>query len=101
MTNKFTVRYLPIAQSDLENIITYIKKDNPTSADELLKKIDQKIAILSSFPQTGSKPKDERLQKLGYRTLIIDKYIVFYVVIDDVVEIRRILHGSRNYSFLL
>jgi toxin ParE1/3/4 len=49
----------------------------------------------------GSVPKDERLQRLGYRMLIVSKYLVFYVIKGEVVQIRRILHGSRQYQFLL
>jgi len=53
------------------------------------------------FPECSAIPKDERLQKQGYRMLIIGNYLVFYVIEEGVVEIRRIIHGSRKYSFLL
>jgi plasmid stabilization system protein ParE len=46
-------------------------------------------------------PKDDRLKKLGYRMLIVGKYLVFYVVKANTVQIRRIIHGARQYSFLL
>jgi plasmid stabilization system protein ParE len=49
----------------------------------------------------GVTPKDRRLELLGYKILVIGNYLVFYVVRDDVVEIRRIIHGKRNYEFLL
>ncbi|NIM11580.1 MAG: type II toxin-antitoxin system RelE/ParE family toxin [Candidatus Aminicenantes bacterium] len=34
--------------------------------------------------------------------LVVDKYLVFYVVKDQskTVQIRRILHGARKYDFL-
>ncbi|HOE57481.1 MAG TPA: type II toxin-antitoxin system RelE/ParE family toxin, partial [Bacillota bacterium] len=53
------------------------------------------------FPFIGVVPKDIRLQGLGYRMLIIENYLVFYVVLDDIVEIRRITSGKRKYDFLL
>jgi hypothetical protein len=31
----------------------------------------------------------------------VGEYVVFYVVLGDVVEIRRIIHGKRRYSFLI
>ena len=49
----------------------------------------------------GVIPNDLRLKSLNYRMLIIDNYLVFYVVKDCIVEIRRILHGRRKYAFLL
>jgi len=35
--------------------------------------------------------------------LIINNYIVFYVVNENIeeIEIRRILHGKRKYKFIL
>ena len=41
----------------------------------------------------------ERLQSLIelYR---IGDYLVFYVIKSKIVQIRRIIHGARNYGFL-
>ncbi len=96
---EFRIHYLPIAQKDLLEILEYIRMDNPGAASDLLNKFDEAIARLGSFPQMGSAPKDLRLRHLGYRTLIIGNYLVFYVAMNDVVEIRRIIHGKRRYEF--
>ena len=101
MKTDFTIQYLPIAQQDLEEILTYIEKDNIIAAASFIDEIDQKISQLTQFPHSGTIPKNERLEKLGYRVLIIQQYLVFYVVKDFVIEIRRILHGRRRYDFLL
>lgn len=101
MNPDFTIQYLPIAQQDLEEILTYIEKDNVIAAASFINEIDQKISQLTQFPHSGLIPKNERLEKLGYRVLIIHQYLVFYVVKDFVIEIRRILHGRRRYDFLL
>lgn len=95
------IRYLPIAQKDLLEIMAYIRSDNPAAALDLLDRFDEAIAKLGEFPYLGVVPKDHRLRLLGYRMLIVDHYLVFYVVIDDVVEIRRVIHGKRRYEFLL
>ena len=59
--------------------------------------------VAEGYKQTeiGVIPKDARLKKLGYRILIIGKYLVFYVVKTNTVQIRRIIHGARQYRFLL
>jgi addiction module RelE/StbE family toxin len=98
---KYGIEYLPIAREDLIDIFEYIKSDNPDAAANFIKKIDESILKLEMFPGCGVIPKDERLQKRGYRMLIIGNYVVFYVIKDGAVEIRRIIHGSRKYSFLL
>ncbi|MBW1833744.1 MAG: type II toxin-antitoxin system RelE/ParE family toxin [Deltaproteobacteria bacterium] len=73
----------------------------PTAAVSLLEKFDYSITQLAINPGIGVVPKDYRLKKLRYRILIIAKYLVFYVVKANIVQIRRIIHGARQYSFFL
>lgn len=101
MSEAYEIRYLSTAQKDLADIFEYIKKDNPSAALSQLKTFDKSISHLALNPFLGVIPKDERLKKLGYRMLIVDKYLVFYIVKTKSVQIRRIIHGARRYSFLL
>ena len=101
MSEPYEIRYLSTAENDLIDIFEYIKKDNPTAAISQLEKFDKSISQLALNPYLSVIPKDERLKKLGYRMLIVDKYLVFYVVKTETVQIRRIIHGARRYSFLL
>jgi len=101
MNKDFIIEYLPIAQQDLEEIFLYIQKDNINAAASFIDEIDQKISQLAQFPYMGAIPKDDRLEKIGYRVLVMEQYLIFYVVKDLIIEIRRILHGSRQYDFLL
>jgi len=101
MSRPLELHYLNTAENDLINIIEYIKKDNPTAATSQLEKFDKSISQLELNPFLGVIPKDERLKKLGYRILIVDKYLVFYVVKTETVQIRRVIHGARLYSSLL
>ena len=49
-----------------------------------------------------AREKDRRLTRQGYRILIVDSYLVFYVFLNnEMVEIRRIISGKRDYKFLL
>ena len=101
MRKKYRIKYLPVAQRDLFKIIEYIKIDSPDFALSFLNRFDKAVVKLENFTLMGTSPKDNRLQSLGYRILVIDNYLVFYVVKNSIVEIRRILHGKRMYSFLL
>ena len=98
---KLKIHYLSIAEKDITNIIDYINKDNPNAALKLIDKIDSRIKELRNFPEIGKIPSDQRLKKLGYRILIIDNYLVFYVIKNQEIEIRRILHGKRKYELFL
>lgn len=101
MSPPLTIRYLSTAQRDLVEIFEYIRKDRPEAASGLLEKFDKSIAALAANPYLGVIPKDERLKRLGYRILVVDKYLVLYVLKPKTVQIRRIIHGARRYSFLL
>jgi toxin ParE1/3/4 len=101
MTSPFKIRYLSTAENDLDDIFTYILKDKPSAAASLLKNFDSSISQLAFNPELGVVPKDERLKKLGYRILVVGKYLIFCVVKGKTVQIRRVIHGARQYGFLL
>ena len=100
MVSRYKIEYLPVAEEDLLEIFDFIREDNPRAASAFIDRIDESISQLAGFPKLGTVPNDGRLRRLGYRMLIIDDYLVFYVILGDTVEIRRIIHGSRRYSFL-
>ncbi|HCJ57811.1 type II toxin-antitoxin system RelE/ParE family toxin [Lutispora sp.] len=58
---------------------------------------------LSPFPYKGVVPKDFFLRSKGYRMLVIDSYIVFYLVTSlmQTIEIMRVVSGKQNYKSFL
>lgn len=98
---KFQINITEIAQQDLFDMLEYIAEDNPAAVLHLTDEIEQSILRLEDFPLLGVIPKNRRLAIKGYRILIVDDYLVFYVVDGETVEIRRILSGKRNYIRLL
>ena len=101
MNSTYTIRYLKTAENDLIEIFKYIKQDKPTAAVTYLERFDGSISQLASNPFIGMVPKDGRLKKMGYRILVVDKYLVFYVVKSKTVQFRRVIHGARQYEFLI
>ena len=95
------IRYLSTAERDLNDIFDYILADNPSAAAALLEEFDRLISNLATNPEIGVIPKNQRLERQGYRIFIIRKYLVFYVVKEKYIQIRRIIHGARQYQFLL
>ena len=79
-------------------------EDFLTLAKSLLRYYDllvEEIASLSKMPERCPRPKDLALAAKGYRYLIVKNYLVFYAVIGDTVQIRRILYARRDYWALL
>ena len=101
MRNKYTLRYLPVAVDDLVSISDWIANDSPTNAAAFLEKLDRRIGDLKIHPFMGHIPRDEKLKSSGYRILVIESYLVFYVIRDKTVQIHRVVHGSRNLDDLI
>ena len=97
----FKVKIYPAAKQDLLEIVEYLNTLAPDAALRIYDKITEEIMSLSSMPERCPKPRDLALAAKGYRYLIVEKYLVFYVVEHDTVQIRRILYGRRNYQQLL
>jgi len=99
---KYQINITAAAEQDLAQIVDYIANDNPTAALKLAEEIERSIIQLEGFPLIGAIPKNQRLTRQGYRVLIVDSYLVFYVPLNNgTVEIRRIISGKRDYNFLL
>ena len=101
MSNRYTIRYLPIAVDDLLSILDWIAVDSPARAEAFVDMLDKRIRLLATHPFIGRKPRDEKLQHLGYRVLIIESYLVFYILRHRTIEIHRVVHGSRDLDDII
>ena len=101
MPGKYVVRYLPAAQEDLLSILDFIAQDSPSRALRFIDKIENRIGLLESSPRLGRLPRHPELRDYGYRVLIIESYLVFYVIRRQMIEIHRVVHGSRNLDHLV
>ena len=98
---KYKVVIFPTAQQDLMDVIDYLNTLSPSAALSYYDELTEQIASLSELPERCPHPKDLTLASRGYRYLVVRNYIIFYVICDDVVQIRRILYGRRDYGKLL
>ena len=97
---RYDVRFLQEALDDLEDIILYIAQKNPAAALRMYDEIIEKANNLSVFPKRGNLVPDNKMREVGYRMLLIKKYIAFYRIIDRNVFIYRVIHGATNYPIL-
>jgi len=54
------------------------------------------LRLLAANPYLGRVPKDVALLDLGYRYLIVQNYLIFYVIEERTVFVHRIVHGARD-----
>ncbi|MBI4633462.1 MAG: type II toxin-antitoxin system RelE/ParE family toxin [Deltaproteobacteria bacterium] len=101
MANKYVLRYLPVAVDDLVSIFDWIANNSPANAGVFIDKIDRRLGSLQTHPLLGRIPRDEKLKNAGYRVLVIESYLAFYIVRGKTVEIHRVVHGSRNLNDII
>ena len=95
----YTLRYLPIAKQDLADAINYILNEyqNPIAAENTLNKIEKAIVDrLEDGPESFAIWPSTKEREHPYRRINVGNYTVWYVVIDNVMEIRRIQPARRN-----
>jgi len=97
----YRVRILPSAQNDLGEIVDYLNTLSRQTAFDYYDLIVEKIGSLAKMPERCPLAKDTQLRLRGYRFLIVKNYIVFFVIHENTVEIRRILYAKRQYRPLL
>jgi len=103
--SNYSLKFTPKAYDDLDEIYSYIstKLFAEVVAFNLMDKIEIEINRLTEFPFSCSLVLDEPLKSRGYRKLIIDNYIIFYLLneVEKQVVIMRILYGATNYQNVL
>ena len=97
----YKIKIFPTAKQDLEEVIGYLNTLSPDATSKYYDLLVEEIARSSKMSERCPKPKDLALAAKGYRYLIVKNYLVFYVIIGDTVQIRRILYARRDYRALL
>lgn len=90
--------YLPTARQDIEEIAHYIAYElhSPKAALELLDEFEKAIMLTAEFPKSHTVYALTANFKTPYRFIPVKNYIIFYVVLDDAIEIRRVVYGKMN-----
>ncbi len=86
-----------LAQEDLLQLYTFMAENNVEAAVRLMRTFQQKFELLAQFPEIG---KECNEIVIGWRSFPVGKYIVFYQVSGDVLEIARVHHGSSDIDNL-
>lgn len=103
--NNYRLLFTVMAERDLDDSYNYIttRLFANLAAENLMDKIETSIIRLTQLPFSCGFVLDETLKNRGYRKLIVDNYIVFYLVNEEEkqVVIMRILYGASNYQDIL
>ena len=100
---RYSVRYLPLFWEDLSAAASYIafELQNPAAAERLVNSVEAGIFEHLKNPTMAATYRTTRERPLPYYWFGVGNYMVFYVVIGDVVEVRRFLYKARNIESMI
>lgn len=81
------------AVEDLKDIWDYLAQRNETAAGKLIKEIKEKFILLRDNPLVG---REQNKYLVGLKSFVVKDYLIFYLPIDDGIDVLRILHSSRD-----
>ena len=81
------------ARQDLVDILTNARRDSIRAADRLADAIKTRCRLLAQQPMIG---RDRSDLAPGLRSVVVDKYLIFYRPTGNGIEVVRVLHGARN-----
>ncbi len=92
------LRISPRATEDLLDIWSYIADDSEANADGFIDKIYETMELLARQPGLGRLRK-ELVPEI--QSFAVGRYVVFYRVVTDAIEVVRVLHGARDIENIL
>ena len=91
------MRYLPLFEQDLIQTISYITNvlKDTDAAEKLVNDIEDAIQERLEYP-LAFEPFPSKKRDYPYYRIYVRNYVIYYVVIGDVMEVRRFLYGARD-----
>ena len=92
------------AEADLEEIGDYIARDNPARAIAFVQELIARCRYLAETPDAFPlvpRYTHRQFAHLGIRRLVHGRYLVFYRVTPERVEVLHILNGARDIEAIL
>lgn len=88
------IRWVPLAEQDLEAAYDYVQQDNKNAARRLVKHILSGVSMLGRHPLAG---REGRVR--GTRELVVagTPYVIAYRIHREEIQILAILHRARRW----
>jgi plasmid stabilization system protein ParE len=99
----YRLRYLPLFEQDLAGAKDYIAitLQNPSAANRLVEETETAIQDRLLAPVSFKAYRSKKDRKYPYYRIHVKNYTVFYVVIDNTMEVRRFMYSRRDIDNLI
>lgn len=103
MDKNFTLKFLPLFEADLNEIVDYISINlkNPVAANRLVNDVEAAILNRLSSPLAFEPYNSQNPHPYPYYRINVKNFSIFYVVIGDVMEVRRIVYSRRDLTKII
>ncbi len=100
---RYKLRVLPLFEEDLDRIIDYIalRLKNPLAAEQLVEDVEAAIQERLTCAEAFEPYPSAKERPHPYYRLCVRNFTVFYVVLGDTMEVRRILYSRRDIDLHL
>ena len=88
------IRWMPLAEQDLEAAYECVRQDNPQAASRLVARVFRAVEMLSRYPSAGHLGRVPATRELS---IAHTPYIVVYRHTQDQIQILSVLHGARAW----
>ncbi len=99
----YRLSILPLFEDDLNKIVDYISivLKNPFAANKLVDDIENAIRKRLDMPLSFAEYQSRKHRTNKYYRINVKNYSIFYVVIDDIMEVHRIIYNKRDIDNIL
>lgn len=96
----YDYKLLKGAQDDYERIIAYLISiaDGSSTAQSFVDEFDKQIGLVCETPDLYAVSRMPELTVLGYRPMLVNKYIVLYFFRDETIFVAHIFHQMQDYG---
>lgn len=94
----YKLSILPLFEDDLNEIVDYIsiRLQNPIAAENFVDAVERAIRERLSCAEAFEPYPSVKERRYPYYRIQVKNYTIFYVVIGDTMEVRRIVYSRRN-----
>jgi plasmid stabilization system protein ParE len=89
----------PAARADLEEIVDFIREDNPDAAQRVLRELRDSMRKLARMPEMGHFRKDLCEEPLRFWSVY--SYLIIYRAEVRPIQVLRVLRSARDVQSIL
>ena len=100
---RYELRILPLFEEKLQETADYIafRLRNPIAAEDFVDAVEAAILERLKAPEAFEPYRSKKDRRYVYYAIPVKNYLVFYVVIGHVMEVRTLVYGRRDLTKII